>query len=30
MGKTDVKIINETSELEEEYQNEVSSLTKDA
>jgi hypothetical protein len=30
IGKTDVKIINETSELEEEYQNEVSSLTKDA
>ena len=29
-GKTDVKIISETSEVEEEYQNEVSSLTKDA
>ena len=28
-GKTDVKIINETSELEEEYNNEVTSLTKD-
>ena len=28
-GKTDVKIISETSEVEEEYQNEVSSLTKD-
>jgi hypothetical protein len=29
-GKNDIKIINETSEVEEEYQNEVSSLTKDA
>ena len=28
-GKTDAKIINETSELEEEYKNEVTSLTKD-
>ena len=28
-GKTDVKIINETSEVEEEYNNEVTSLTKD-
>ena len=28
-GKTDVKIISEVSELEEEYQNEVTSLTKD-
>ena len=28
-GKSDVKIINETSELEEEYKNEVTSLTKD-
>jgi hypothetical protein len=30
IGKNDIKIINETSEVEEEYQNEVSSLTKDA
>tara|TARA_Y100001963_G_scaffold4410_1_gene5781 strand:- start:259 stop:2100 length:1842 start_codon:yes stop_codon:yes gene_type:complete len=28
-GKNDVKIINETSEVEEEYKNEVTSLTKD-
>ena len=28
-GKTDVKIISETSELEEEYNNELTSLTKD-
>jgi len=28
-GKTDVKIISETSEVEEEYKNEVTSLTKD-
>ena len=28
-GKTDAKIINETSELEEEYNNELTSLTKD-
>jgi hypothetical protein len=29
IGKTDIKIINETSEVEEEYKIEVSSLTKD-
>jgi len=30
IGKKEVKIINETSEVEKEYKNEVSSLTKDA
>mgnify|MGYP003133582687 FL=1 len=30
IGKNEVKIINETSEVENEYKNEVSSLTKDA